>query len=170
MGSISLRNAGLVATDTLFSNLNFVIADGDRVGLVAGNGRGKTTLLRAMAGQGELTSGDITRSRGLTVGYVEQDMPPASMGLTLYDAVLEALPPADRDTDSWRVDVVLDVSALDQVLDHAAGDLIVAAQAGTQLGREELKAYMRSVLDIVIQLGRGDGKRLVSDIQMLVKD
>ena len=108
MGSISLRNAGLVATDTLFANLNFVIADGDRVGLVAGNGRGKTTLLRAMAGQGELTSGDITRSRGLTVGYVEQDMPPASMGLTLYDAVLEALPPADRDTDSWRVDVVLD--------------------------------------------------------------
>jgi ATPase subunit of ABC transporter with duplicated ATPase domains len=108
MGSISLRNAGLVATDALFSNLNFVIADGDRVGLVAGNGRGKTTLLRAMAGQGELTSGDIVRSRGLTVGYVEQDMPAASMGLTLYDAVLEALPPAERDTDSWRVDVVLD--------------------------------------------------------------
>ena len=72
MGSISLRNAGLVATDTLFSNLNFVVADGDRVGLVAGNGRGKTTLLRAMAGQGELTAGDIVRSRGLQVGYVEQ--------------------------------------------------------------------------------------------------
>lgn len=108
MGSISLRNAGLVATDTLFSNLNFVIGDGDRVGLVAGNGRGKTTLLRAMAGQGELTSGDIVRSRGLQVGYVEQDMPPKSMGLTLYDAVLEALPAADRETDSWRVDVVLD--------------------------------------------------------------
>ncbi|WEK06137.1 MAG: ATP-binding cassette domain-containing protein [Candidatus Devosia phytovorans] len=108
MGSISLRNAGLVATDTLFSNLNMVIGDGDRVGLVAGNGRGKTTLLRAMAGQGELTSGEITRSRGLTVGYVEQDMPAASMGLTLHDAVLEALSPIDRDSDSWRVDVVLD--------------------------------------------------------------
>ncbi|HTO28593.1 MAG TPA: ATP-binding cassette domain-containing protein [Devosia sp.] len=108
MGSISLRNAGLVATDTLFSNLNFVISDGDRVGLVAGNGRGKTTLLRAIAGQGDLTSGDIVRSRGLTIGYVEQDMPAASMGLTLYDAVLEALPVADRETDSWRVDVVLD--------------------------------------------------------------
>ncbi len=39
---------------------------------------------------------------------------------------------------SWGVaprsaDVLLDVSALDQVLDHAAGDLIVAAQAGTRL-------------------------------------
>lgn len=108
MGSISLRNAGLVATDTLFSNLNFVIGDGDRVGLVAGNGRGKTTLLRAMAGQGELTSGDIVRSRGLTVGYVEQDMPAAGMAMTLHEAVLDALSPADRDSDSWRVDVVLD--------------------------------------------------------------
>jgi glycolate oxidase FAD binding subunit len=32
-----------------------------------------------------------------------------------------------------RVDVVLDLSAMDQVLDHAAGDLIVEAQAGTAL-------------------------------------
>lgn len=31
-------------------------------------------------------------------------------------------------------DVLLDVSALDQIIDHAAGDLIVAAQAGTRLG------------------------------------
>jgi ATPase subunit of ABC transporter with duplicated ATPase domains len=108
MASISLRNAGLVASDTLFSNLNFVIGDGDRVGLVAGNGRGKTTLLRAMAGQGELTSGDIVRSRGLTVGYVEQDMPPAAMGMSFFDAVLAALPLEERESESWRVDVVLD--------------------------------------------------------------
>lgn len=108
MGSISLRNAGLVATDTLFSNLNIVIGDGDRVGLVAGNGRGKTTLLRAMAGQAELSEGEIVRSRGLVVGYVEQDMPAGSMELTLYEAILMALPPEERETDSWRVDVVLD--------------------------------------------------------------
>jgi ATPase subunit of ABC transporter with duplicated ATPase domains len=108
MGSISLRNVGLVATDTLFSDLNFVVADGDRVGLVAGNGKGKTTLLRAIAGQGEVTSGDIVTSRGLTIGYVEQDMPPVLMGHSFYDAVLDALPEADRDYESWRVDVVLD--------------------------------------------------------------
>ena len=47
---------------------------------------------------------------------------------------------------------------------------LIAAQAGTDLGREELKAYMRSVLDIVIQLGRADGQRLVSDIVFLPKE
>ncbi|MGV8830862.1 MAG: ATP-binding cassette domain-containing protein [Devosia sp.] len=118
MGSISLRNAGLVATETLFSNLNFVIGDGDRVGLVAGNGRGKTTLLRAMAGKGELSEGEIVRSRGLQVGYVEQDMPAASMGMTLYEMVLAALPATDRDSDSWRVDVVLDEFETPEALRH----------------------------------------------------
>ncbi len=56
---------------------------------------------------------------------------------------------------SWGVpptsaDVLLDVSALDQVLDHAAGDLIVVTQAGTRLA--ELQ-------DVV---GRG-GQRLALD-------
>ena len=50
MGSISLRNLGVTATTPLFSDLTLTIADGDRVGLVAGNGNGKTTLLRIIAG------------------------------------------------------------------------------------------------------------------------
>ncbi|ODT80630.1 MAG: ABC transporter [Pelagibacterium sp. SCN 64-44] len=108
MGSISLRNAGQRASDILFSNLNLVIGAGDRVGLVAGNGRGKTTLLRAMAGQGELSEGEIVRSRGLAIGYVEQDMPAALRALTLREAVLDALPPAEREGESWRADMVLD--------------------------------------------------------------
>jgi type IV secretion system protein VirB11 len=44
---------------------------------------------------------------------------------------------------------------------------LIAAQTGTTIGRDELKAYMRSVLDIIVQLGRADGKRLVTDIQLL---
>lgn len=108
MGSISLQNAGITATDTLFSNLNLVIADGDRVGLIAGNGRGKSSLLRAIAGLSELSQGEIVRSRGLRIGYVEQDLPQQVRDMTFYDAVLEALPAADRDFESWRVDVVLD--------------------------------------------------------------
>ncbi|HEY9216922.1 MAG TPA: ABC-F family ATP-binding cassette domain-containing protein [Phenylobacterium sp.] len=108
MGSISLKNLGLTATDTLFSNLNLTIADGDRVALVAGNGMGKTTLMRAIAGLAELTTGEIVRSRGLTVGYVEQDTPAASLDATLYDVVAEGLPPGERESGAWRVDLTLD--------------------------------------------------------------
>lgn len=108
MGSISLRNVSIIATEPLFAGLDIVIADGDRVGLVAGNGRGKTSLLKCLAGQAEPTTGDVVRSRGMRVGLVEQDVPMNLLDLTFYEAVRRALPPEQRDDESWRVDVVLD--------------------------------------------------------------
>jgi len=108
MGSISLKNLSSIATAPLFRDLTLTIADGDRVGLVAGNGLGKTTLLRIIGGMAEPTTGEVTRSRGLRVGYVEQDVPAALMSFTLRDAVLDAMPAADRETDAWRAEVALD--------------------------------------------------------------
>jgi ATPase subunit of ABC transporter with duplicated ATPase domains len=108
MGSISLQNVSITAGVPLFRDLSAVIQDGDRVGLVAGNGNGKTSLLRCIAGQGETTGGSIVRSRGLKVGYVEQDVADNLRKLTMRDAVLDALPSADRDLESWKADVALD--------------------------------------------------------------
>jgi len=42
---------------------------------------------------------------------------------------------------------------------------LIAGQAGTTLRRSELIGYIRSVVDIVVQLGRPEGRRLVTDIQ-----
>ena len=51
MGSISLRDVGVaVAGKPPFQDLSFTLADGDRLGLVAGNGAGKSTLLRCLDG------------------------------------------------------------------------------------------------------------------------
>ena len=108
MGSISLQNVSITSGVPLFRDLTLVIQDGDRVGLVAGNGNGKTSLLRCIAGEAEPSAGAIVRSRGLKVGYVEQDIPEALRKLSLRDAVCEALPPADRDADAWKADVALD--------------------------------------------------------------
>ena len=107
MALINLRALGVTLGAPLFSNLNLSIGPSDRLGIVAANGRGKSTLLRAMTGSFEPTSGDITRSRGLRVGYVEQDVPAKLLDATLYDAVLQALPPEQAESESWRVDVAL---------------------------------------------------------------
>ena len=80
---ITIRNLGVTLSAPLFSRLNLIVNAGDRIGLVAANGRGKSTLLRCMAGDMEASEGEITRSRGLTVGYVEQDVPEALMDLAL---------------------------------------------------------------------------------------
>lgn len=108
MATLSLRNAGLRSGQVLFSNLSLSLSDGDRVGLVAANGRGKSTLLRAFMGLTELSEGELSRSRGLTVGYVPQDVPPDALPIPLRDYVEAALPTAERESEGWRADVALD--------------------------------------------------------------
>ena len=56
----------------LFENISFSIAAGQRVGLIAKNGTGKTTLLSVLSGKEGYDSGEIIFSRGLKVGYLEQ--------------------------------------------------------------------------------------------------
>ena len=108
MTLINIRNLGVTLSAPLFSRLNLVVNAGDRIGLVAANGRGKSTLLRCIAGTMEASEGEITRSRGLTVGYVEQDMPEALMERPFYAAVLEMLSADQRLSERWRVDVALE--------------------------------------------------------------
>src|SRR5215203_1899975 len=108
MTSLSLRDVGVIAHTPLFQNLSLVIGEGDRLGLVAANGAGKSTLLKCLAGLGEPTHGDIVRSRGLRVALVEQDVPENLLDLSLHDVLLTALPTDERESQAWRVDMVLD--------------------------------------------------------------
>ena len=108
MAQINTKDLGITLGTELFSGLTLELRGGDRMGLVAANGRGKTTLLRCLAGQLDPTTGDITRSRGMRTGLVEQDVPAAIASLTVQQAVTAALNPEQAESESWRVDVVLD--------------------------------------------------------------
>lgn len=108
MTIININALGVTLGDPLFIDLNLTISKGDRIGLVAANGRGKSTLMGCIAGSFEHTTGEITRARGLRMGYVEQYVPEGVQGETLYNMVLSALPQEQVDYESWRVDVVLD--------------------------------------------------------------
>ncbi len=57
---------------TLFEDISFSISEGQRVGLVAKNGMGKSTLLSIIAGHEGYDSGEITFRRDLKVGFLEQ--------------------------------------------------------------------------------------------------
>jgi ATPase subunit of ABC transporter with duplicated ATPase domains len=118
MTLITIRNLGVTLSAPLFSALNLVVNPGDRIGLVAANGRGKTTLLRCMAGTMEATEGEITRSRGLTVGHVEQNVPEALMDTPVHAAVLETLSADQRLSERWRVDVALESLEVPELLRH----------------------------------------------------
>lgn len=107
MTVLTVKDLAVTLGTPLFSNLSFTIAKGDRIGLVAVNGRGKSTLLSCLSGAHDPTAGDITQTRGLRVGYVRQHIPETHQKQTLYDLVLAALPPEQADYEAWRVDMVL---------------------------------------------------------------
>src|SRR5512137_1846343 len=61
------------AGKSLFTNINWHLKKGERVGLVGENGAGKSTLMRIIAGQVEHSDGSLQFARGATVGYLPQD-------------------------------------------------------------------------------------------------
>ena len=69
----------------LFNRINFSIAEGQRVGLVAQNGTGKSTLLSVITGKEGKDEGDIIFKNDLRLGYLEQ-----SPAFAPEETVLEA--------------------------------------------------------------------------------
>ena len=57
----------------LFEEVNWLITPNERTGLVGGNGTGKSTLLKVLAGLEGLDYGQRTHTRGMTLGYLPQD-------------------------------------------------------------------------------------------------
>src|SRR5215472_13402150 len=62
----------------LFENVDWLITQQDRIGLVGANGTGKSTVMKILAGLETLDYGSITVAKGIAAGYLPQD------GLTLH--------------------------------------------------------------------------------------
>jgi ATP-binding cassette subfamily F protein 3 len=61
----------------LFENVDWLITNRDHIGVVGGNGTGKSTLMKVLAGMDTLDYGSLTVAKGVSAGYLPQD------GLTL---------------------------------------------------------------------------------------
>src|SRR6266699_849414 len=57
----------------LLQSVTLTVAPGEKVGLVGRNGCGKTSLLRILAGHQSADAGQVTRRRGLRIGYLPQE-------------------------------------------------------------------------------------------------
>ncbi len=71
----------------LFENISFSVEERQRIGLIARNGKGKSTLLKIIAGGENYDSGSIVFRKDLRVGYLEQE-PHFEPGLRVIDACL----------------------------------------------------------------------------------
>lgn len=71
---LSLQNLGKSFGDTIvLQNINATVDNTERIGIVGENGAGKTTLLRILCGEYYPDEGELLKTRGVTLGYLEQN-------------------------------------------------------------------------------------------------
>lgn len=84
---VELSDVSVVLGDRMIvEGLNFLVANGMRVGLVGTNGSGKTTLLRLLTGELQPTTGTVKKATGLRIVYFSQ-MRELESGVTLRRAL-----------------------------------------------------------------------------------
>ena len=71
----------------LFDSISFGVNEGDKIGIIAKNGTGKSTLLKIIADKENVDDGKITFKNDLRVGYLEQ-MPQFNPDSTVLEACL----------------------------------------------------------------------------------
>lgn len=72
---IAINNLSyLIGGRVLFENASLHIKPKDKIGLIGLNGKGKSTLLRMINGEFSPSSGEITKSKGCTIGFLNQDL------------------------------------------------------------------------------------------------
>lgn len=80
----------------LYKDANWHIKPGERIGLVGMNGTGKSTLLRVINGEYQLSGGSVSKPRDLTIGFLNQDQlsfeteePIINVAMTAFGRALE---------------------------------------------------------------------------------
>ena len=111
-----------VGARLLMENVSFRIDKGDKVGLVGRNGAGKTTMTRALAGEGQPSGGTISRTG--EIGYLPQD-------------------PRAGDPEQLARTRILDARGLGQIVIDMARAATDMGSTSTELAEKAMDRYSR---------------------------
>lgn len=104
----------------LFENLSFSIAEGQKVGLVARNGTGKSTLMSVLMNREGYESGDIIYRRDLKIGYLEQS-PKFAPDESVLDACFNHGGDPEKVLKAKQILTQLHITNLDQSMSQLSG-------------------------------------------------
>ena len=150
MNYLSVQDLGKsYGVQTLFKGLNFGIDQGQKVALVARNGSGKTTILRALAGVEPADTGEIVYRKGIQVAFLKQE---SDFGdaKTVFEAIYESSNP-----------ILLAIRAYEEALLNP-DDTDAFQKAFDQMDRMEAWDYEVKVKTILFKLKLDDLKQEVS--------
>ena len=79
-----------IGSRALYDEANWHIKPGDKTGLIGANGTGKTTLLKLIVGDAKPTSGTISMSKDIKIGYLNQDLLSYQSDKSILHVAMEA--------------------------------------------------------------------------------
>lgn len=106
----------------LFANLSFSIAEGQKVGLIARNGTGKSTLLSILTGRESQDEGAIVYRNGIRTGYLEQE-PVYNPDDTVLDACFNHQGDDEKIVKAKQILTRLKIADLSQPMGQLSGGL-----------------------------------------------
>lgn len=104
----------------LFANLSFSIAEGQKVGLIARNGTGKSTLLSILTGRESQDEGAIVYRNGIRTGYLEQE-PAFNPDDTVLDACFNHQGDDEKIVKAKQILTRLKIADLSQPMGQLSG-------------------------------------------------
>jgi ATP-binding cassette subfamily F protein 3 len=131
--------------ETLFENVSFQVYDKDKIGFVGVNGAGKSTLIKMITGEVGYDSGELTKSREVKIGYLEQH-PVSDSTRTVMDEILTVF--------SEVTEIEKQLAEIERAFESGKGNIntLIARQATLQDRFMELDgAHYRSKIKSVLK-------------------
>ena len=122
----------------IFDDASFGIHEGDKIGIIAINGTGKTTLLKMIAGIEKPDQGNIIRQNGLKIAYLPQN-PEFPDGATVYSYAQDG-----KEETSWRVQSNLNKLGITQY------DAKIETLSGGQKRKVAMAKILASDFDVLL--------------------
>ena len=145
MNLLTIKNFSKAITDkVLFTDTDFSINEGEKIGIIGINGTGKSTLLKIIAGIMETDEGEVIKANKAKIKYLPQN-PEFPQGITIYDYVISL---NKNEHNSWNVEG--EAKNILNILGFDDYEQVVDKLSGGQRKRVALAATLLSDCDILV--------------------